>query len=53
VKKVIVLITTTVGSAAGWWLGARVGFMTAFILSMVGFGFGMYYGNKYAKSVEI
>ena len=52
-KKLIVLITTTVGSAAGWWLGARVGIMTAFIVSMIGFGLGLYYGTKYAKSVEI
>lgn len=52
-QKLIVLITTTVGSAGGWWLGARVGTMTAFIVSIVGFALGLYYGKKFAKTVEI
>ena len=51
-KKLIVLLTTTIASAAGWWLGAKVGIMTAFIVSMIGFGFGLYYGNQFAKRVE-
>jgi hypothetical protein len=44
--KAIVMIVTTVTSGIGWWLGARFGIMTAFVLSMVGFGFGMWYGKK-------
>jgi hypothetical protein len=51
--KLIVLLTTTIGSAGGWWLGARVGIMTAFIVSMIGFALGLYYGKRFAKSVEI
>ena len=36
------------GSYAGWYLGARVGFTTAFMVSMVGLGIGLYYGRKIA-----
>ncbi len=52
-KKVITLTTTTVGSAAGWWLGSDFGIMTAFMVSIVGFGIGLYYGTKLAKNIEI
>src|SRR5438128_2552846 len=36
------------GYAVGWWLGAPVGIMTAFIASMVGTGVGMYAGRRIA-----
>ncbi len=52
-KKVIIMITTTVGSAVGWWLGSDFGIMTAFMVSIVGFALGVYYGNKLAKRLEI
>jgi hypothetical protein len=51
VKKLLVLILSTVGSAAGWWLGARVGIMTAFIVSMLGLGVGMWCGAMLARRV--
>ena len=41
-------IGATVGSALGWWAGALVGTMTAFMLSTVGTGVGMYVGRKVA-----
>ena len=41
-------IGATVGSALGWWAGAPVGTMTAFMLSTVGTGVGMYVGRKVA-----
>jgi hypothetical protein len=50
-KKLLVLVYSTVGSAAGWWLGARVGIMTAFVLSMVGLGFGIWAGARHARSI--
>jgi hypothetical protein len=52
-KKLVVFVTTTVGSAAGWWLGSDYGIMTAFILSVIGFGVGMYFGKRYAMSLDI
>ncbi|MCI0331238.1 MAG: hypothetical protein L0196_09930 [candidate division Zixibacteria bacterium] len=30
----------------GWWLGAKVNLVTAFIVSMVGTGVGLYLGRK-------
>jgi hypothetical protein len=36
VSRLLVMVGATVGSAAGWWLGAKEGTMTAFILSVVG-----------------
>lgn len=51
--KVIVMITTTIGSAFGWWLGADIGIMTAFMLSMVGFGLGIWGGRRLAQRWNI
>jgi hypothetical protein len=48
-SRLFVLIGATVGGAVGWWLGERVGFMTAFVLSLVGTGFGMYAGGRIAR----
>lgn len=53
VKKLMVMLGTTVGSGIGWWLGADVGIMTAFMLSMVGFGVGMWGAAKLAQRWEI
>jgi len=41
-NKVAGFIGATLGGAAGWWLGARGGIMTAFFLSMIGTGAGVY-----------
>jgi hypothetical protein len=48
-KKLLILTGTTLGSAVGWWLGADFGIMTAFIVSMIGFGVGMWGGARLAK----
>jgi len=42
-------IGATVGSYAGWLLGATVGFTTAFMISMVGTGVGIYAGRRVAR----
>ena len=51
--RAIVTLATTVGSAIGWWIGARVGIMTAFTLGMVGFGIGMWAGRRIARTLGI
>jgi len=51
-KKVLVLVGTTLGSSVGWWLGASGGIMGSFIVSMIGFGVGMYYGAQLAQRLE-
>jgi len=41
-----------IGGTVGWYAGALVGTGTAFVLSMVGTGLGMYYGIKMAREYE-
>jgi hypothetical protein len=47
--KLFSFIGATIGSYAGWALGARVGFTTAFMVSMVGTGIGIYFGRRVAQ----
>ena len=51
-RKLFVLIGTTVGSGVGWWLGTYIGTLTALTLSMFGFGIGMWYGARLARRYE-
>ncbi len=44
------LVGATVGSALGWWLGEHVGLMTAFLISTVGTGAGLYFGRRVADT---
>jgi hypothetical protein len=50
--KLSMLVGSTVGSYAGWWLGAHAGLMTAFVVGMVGTGFGLYCGRRFAERYE-
>jgi hypothetical protein len=49
VTKLVVFIAATIGGAIGWWLGALVGIMTAFMLSIVGTAAGIYMARKWAS----
>lgn len=40
------------GSYAGWWLGAHGGIMTAFLVSMVGTGAGIFAGRRIAERYQ-
>lgn len=40
----------TIGGAAGWWLGAHVGFMTAFFLSTLGTAAGVYCARRWISA---
>jgi len=44
------LVGATVGSAFGWWLGEHGGLMTAFLISTVGTGAGLYFGRQIADT---
>lgn len=48
-EKLLVMIVSTVGSAIGWWLGARVGIMTAFMVSVLGLALGVWGGRRLAR----
>lgn len=50
-SKLLMLLGSSVGGAIGWWLGARVGIMTAFFLSVLGTGVGLYVGRRLAERV--
>jgi simple sugar transport system substrate-binding protein len=43
--KLLSFVGATIGSYAGWAIGAPVGLYTAFAVSMVGTGIGMYFGS--------
>lgn len=51
-SKMFMILGSTIGSYGGWWVGAHVGIMTAFIVSMFGTGFGIYYGRQLAGKFE-
>ena len=51
--KLFGFIGATVGSYAGWFLGAKIVITTAVILSFVGTGFGIYYGRKIASNYDV
>jgi hypothetical protein len=48
-EKMLVLVISTIGSSAGWWLGGHIGMMTAFMCSIVGFAFGIWGGRRLAN----
>ncbi len=47
--KLIGLVGATVGSALGWWTGARVGVMTGFFCSVIAGGAGLYFARRWAQ----
>ena len=49
--KLLAFLGATVGGAIGWWLGAQVSTMTAFIISVVGTAVGVYAGRRVAGSL--
>jgi hypothetical protein len=48
-ERLLIALVSTVASAAGWWLGAHVGIMTAFIASIVGLAVGVWGGRHLAN----
>ena len=50
--RLLGFVGATIGSYAGWALGALVGTMTAFMLSIVFTGVGLYAGRRLARHFE-
>jgi hypothetical protein len=48
--KLLSFVGATIGGYAGWAVGAPIGMFTAFMVSMVGTGIGMYYGRRIGKN---
>ena len=47
--RMIVGICTFVLSSVGWYIGSQIGVFSAFVVSMLGFGVGMYVGKQLAE----
>ena len=45
-KKLFGFLGGSITSTIGWYAAAKFGFMTAFIVSTIAGGFGLYYGVK-------
>ena len=45
-KGFLNLVGMSTGGWIGWFIGAQVSFFTAFIVSMVGTGVGLYYTQR-------
>ena len=48
-KGLLNLVGMSVGGWVGWIIGAQVSFFTAFIVSVVGTGVGLYYSQRTLK----
>jgi phage tail tape-measure protein len=46
--RLFAAIGSIAGGWVGWAAGARVGFMTAYMVSIVGTAVGVYYGRRLA-----
>lgn len=46
-RKLLGMIGSALGCAAGYWLGSFVGFGTALFASALGTAVGMYYGRRF------
>ena len=43
---ILAFLGATLGGWIGWWLGEWIGLMTAFFLSIIGSGVGLYAGRR-------
>jgi hypothetical protein len=47
--KILLLLGAILGGALGWWLGDQIGIMTAYFLSVIGTGLGMYVARWFSR----
>lgn len=50
-KAILNLAGMSIGGWIGWAAGARVSFFTAFVLSMVGTGVGLYVAQRVTRDL--
>ena len=48
-KRLLNFVGMSVGGWVGWMIGVQVSFFTAFIVSVVGTGVGLYYTQRTVK----
>jgi uncharacterized protein YcfJ len=49
VSKVLSGLGAFIGGSVGWWIGGHIGIMTAFMISIVATGVGIYAGRRIAR----
>ena len=49
-KKVLIIVSISIGGWIGWWIGKYIGFMTAYFLSVVGGAAGLFIGQWIMKN---
>jgi len=47
VNWLIILVGTAIGGGIGWWLGAHVSLMTAYLLSIAGTALSFYFCRRF------
>lgn len=45
-EKIVLLLSITIFGSIGWWLGAHIGIMTAYLISFVASLLGVYAGVR-------
>jgi len=50
--KLLAFVGATAGGYAGWALGALTGTFSAFVVSIIGTGIGVYYGRRIGRELE-
>jgi uncharacterized membrane protein YeaQ/YmgE (transglycosylase-associated protein family) len=50
-SKLLGFVGASIGGSLGWWLGGHVGWMTAFFVSVVGTGAGLFAGRRLADEL--
>ena len=48
-NKMLSMLGATIFGSLGWWIGAKVGMMTGFFVSMLGTGFGIYVARRFVR----
>ena len=50
IKLIVVGIGISCGGALGWWIGASIGIMTGFFLSVLGASIGLFLSRQYCRN---
>jgi hypothetical protein len=51
-SKLLGFAGAMIGGYVGWWLGSYVGVMTAFFVSIIGTGVGLYAGRRFGQRYQ-
>lgn len=48
-NRFVTMLAVSLGGSAGWWLGAKIGFMTGYFVSVIGASAGLYLGRQFGR----